>query len=242
MLKKLMIRAWSGPLPPWVESWRLNTAALKPYGWDFVIVNNLAPVIELARTRLNLNLTIPPGTRKAGDLDPILGWLLQDMIKTYDFWGHCALDAVYGRVDRFLTDQVLAELDVFGNDPQSINGAFSVYRNCPEVNRLFSRVGANGPVTDHRGLTFGGWRELLEDPEVTGWDEGAFSDVVAAAGARGEIRFDSAHYLSNHRQLPPAILSMDLEGRLLDSSSPGPARELMMYHFNTKTEAPRWPL
>jgi hypothetical protein len=239
MLRKRFIRVWIGALPAWIDNYRRNTEPLAKYGFEWLIVTDYDLLAE--RCKRLLDITIAPyekiaGTRKAGDFDPALGVLFAEELKDYDFWGHTGLDCAYGRLDRFVSDEFLAGCDVFGNDPGAICGPFSLYRNTDVVNRLFQRVGQDGPVKDHLGRTFAGWRDLLECPRITGWDEGAFSNVVAMAAQAGEIRFKSAFWQA-HDSMPghPDLTALP-DGSLIDNVS---KRETMMFHFNHTRQ---WPL
>lgn len=237
MLKKLMIRVWFGPLPPWVEEWRKNTESLARFGWSFWLVNDYD--FFAARCEQTLGIKIAPyekvaGTRKAGDFDPAYGMIFAEELQMFDFWGHTALDNVFGRLDRFLSDEFLGGCDVFGNDPNAICGPFSLYRNTPKVNALFLGV----PT----------WREQLEAAEMTAFDEKDFSDHVTEVAAAGVIRFKTAFWQSHDKQrghLPNPRLRIEPDGTLRDLAI---GVETMMFHFNRHIDATkpfwgrRWPV
>lgn len=170
--------------------------------------------------------------RKIAEYDPALG-VTELALEAgpnwkdpfYAFWGHCNLDCVYGRLDRWLTEEFLESLDIFGNDPGAICGPLSVYRNVPRVNRLFFQVP--------------GWKEIFESPKFHGFDEGAFSRRVVEADREGIIRFKSSFWQSHdkmpgHTEKPRIHLESD--GALWDEVLD---KEIMMFHFNRYR---KWPL
>lgn len=227
MLKKLFIRVWIGELPEWYPKWKEHVKHLSEYGFDFWVINDHEFVRRLCKEKLDIDINIPAGTRKAADFDPFYGIIFEDYLKDYDFWGHTNLDLVLGRLDRFVSDKFLETLDVFGNDPNAICGPFSLYRNIPVVNNL--------------ALEYDKWKELLEETTVKpayGFDEGTFSEMVVGAHNAGRLRFKSAFWQSHDKQsghLLPRIKILE-DGTLWDEVK---NEETMMFHFNRSRQ---WPL
>ncbi len=86
---------------------------------------------ELFQSKFDFPISIPnPG--KLHDFKPAYGYIFADYLKDYDFWGHTDYDVVYGKLDDFITDELLDSYDkVF------TKGHFALYRNCEEINMLF---------------------------------------------------------------------------------------------------------
>lgn len=221
MLRKLLIRTWFGPLPQWTQQWKANTAALSKYGFDFLLVDDYDWFRD--RCEQTLGITIAPydsiaGTRKAGDFDPAYGLIFAEELAGYDFWGHCALDCVYGRLDRYVSDFLLDALDIFANDPGAICGPFTLYRNAPLINNLFKRVP--------------GWQSFLESPTMFGFDEIQFNTVVQQASTNRELRFHTAFWQSHdcqERHTPIPRMDLLPDGTLYDTATQS---ETMMFHFH----------
>lgn len=229
-LRKLMIRTWFGPLPNWYDRYCGHVQHLRKSGWDFWIINDLDWFRKLVYEKLAIRIDCAPGTRKNGDYDPALGVILNDYIKGYDFWGHVGLDCVFGRLDKFLPDERLDTLDVYGNDPEAICGPFSVYRNCAIVNQAF-RQAEN-------------YLEAFATSRYFGWDETEFSNYVNALAGHGEINFYSGFMQEHDKQpwhMPKPNLQIDADGSLW-SVDPGVRREIMMFHFNRKDVQHVWPI
>ena len=66
---------------------------------------------------------------KLCDYKPLYGLIFQDWLKGYDFWGHVDPDIIWGKLDSFITDDLL---DKYGRLYR--RGHFTLYRNTPGVN------------------------------------------------------------------------------------------------------------
>ena len=224
-MRKLFIRTWIGPLPLWYDQWCKHVETLKPLGFDFLVENNYEAFRARCHDKLGIDINVTPGTRKAGDFDPAYGVLFEEELKSYDFWGHTGLDVCFGRLDRFVPDELLQTLDIFGNDPNAICGPFSLYRNCDPVNNLF-RERAD-------------WKEILEANRMYGFDEIEFSEVVVKAAEEGRIRFKSGFWQSHDTQPghnPTPQMSILPDGTLWDRVK---QQETMMFHFHRYRQ---WPI
>ncbi len=134
---------------------------LAPLGYDFLFVHDPLFMAQRVRETLGIEVSFAEGGTKTHDFRPTFGHLFARELEGYHFWGHTDLDCVYGRVDRWLTDEILSEVDVFTNDAQGISGPWTLYRNAPYVNLLYQEVQ--------------GWRMYLESWRTTGWVEKAFA-------------------------------------------------------------------
>jgi len=90
------------------------------------------------------------------------GFLFEDRLGGYDFWGHCDLDMIFGNLRKFLREEILNAF------PKILcRGHLALYRNTHEVNRYFMleapgvidyRQAFQGTGTDQ--LTFDEWRGI----------------------------------------------------------------------------------
>lgn len=69
---------------------------------------------------------------KLCDYKPTYGKVLHEWIHEYDFWGYCDVDMIFGRIDHFVTDQILQEYDQIYH-----HGHFTLYRNNDINNNRF---------------------------------------------------------------------------------------------------------
>lgn len=231
MLKKLMIRTWFGDLPPWTQQFVNHVTFLEEYGWHFLLVTNIDYYRKQFEEKVGMRPAIYENTRKAGDFDPFIGKVFEDQIKGFDYWGHYNLDAVYGRLDRWIPDSFLENLDIFANDPGAICGPFTVYKNTERINKLYEQV----PT----------WRRNVRTPDFLGWDERDFNLAVQDRVLDGRIVMGSGFFQTHdhvsrlhrrHQESELPYIKIRSDGSLLDIVA---GKEAMMFHFN---QTRRWPV
>ena len=72
---------------------------------------------------------------KLCDYKPAYGYLFQEYLEGYEYWGYCDVDMIFGNLKRFLPDNVIGEYDKIGH-----LGHLSLYKNQTEINTLFMRT------------------------------------------------------------------------------------------------------
>ena len=245
-MKKVFLNTMFGaPFPEeWTNGFIENVQRLEPFGWYWKIftpneyeskgnVEFIKMDIEDFDSRIEKATGINPHNyidgvaphKLVSDYYPAHGVIFPEYIKDADFWGHCNWDVVYGRLEHYLPDEFLEDCDIFGNDPDAINGVFSLYRNIDKVNNLFKKNPS--------------WQEAFSNLEkLYTFDEDLFTQTVREAHASGDIRFKSAFWLQFDRQeqhKPKPILKIKDNGALVDKNN----KEMMLFHFSfTK----KWPL
>lgn len=215
--KTLLIRTWVGDLPEWYLKWEVHAKKWK--GFDYLVVNDYDFLKKRIKDKLGCELVDEVARYYISDFDPTFGVLFEEEIGGYDFWGHINLDCVYGRLHRYMTDEFLDDVDIFGNDPDAINGAFSLYRNVEKVNKLFYRV----PF----------WKEILEIPKLMAFDEIHITKLLRTTD---DIRFKSGYLQENDKQsdhIPTPQVRLKDDGTLINTKT---GNEMMMFHFNRTRE------
>ena len=199
VLRKLMIVQWSGPLPDWTAKWIANADRVRDagHGWDFL----LDPDPDSIHRRIRgLGVTPPPLTgRKLCDYRPALGEMYANDVAAYDFWGHTDLDCVYGPLWDYVTDELLAETDVYSNDWEPrMCGPFSLYRTAT-ASSVF-RLDA-------------GWRDIFEFPVHVAYDERGIAAALGKSGLRRTHRhFEGEDSMYVHFTSHPKTYPTDLSG------------------------------
>ena len=217
MIKKLMIVPWFGSFPPWMDRWIANIEVLKSSGYDFLLTTNLDLFNDRCERLLGFRTPIVPGGGKLHDYRPLLGFLFQEELKGYDFWGHTDFDCVYGDVAKFLPDSKLAELDVYADGPY-ICGPWTLYRNDPfKVNDLYTQVSD--------------WVAQVQDPSTSGWAEGVFSRALEHMRDAGKLRLE---FGSLHRYEAEDFSKLVVGRRTLFLGND----EIFMYHFRRTKRYP----
>lgn len=70
--------------------------------------------------------------KKFCDYKPAYGYIFEDYLKDYDFWGYCDVDLIFGDLKEFITDDILKQYDRLFS-----LGHFSLYKNNKEINGMF---------------------------------------------------------------------------------------------------------
>lgn len=91
---------------------------------------------------------------KLCDYKPAYGYIFEDKIKPYDFWGHCDIDLILGDIRKFVTNDVLCQFDRIYEF-----GHLSLYRNDIKVNRAFMEEG---------GMNY---KDVYSSPIISVFDE-----------------------------------------------------------------------
>jgi hypothetical protein len=91
---------------------------------------------------------------KLCDFRPAFGEVFADELTGYDFWGHCDLDVVFGRIRDHLPPEA------FAADKVLVQGNFALYRNTPEAAGWFRH--------EIDGISY---REVMTTPAARHFDE-----------------------------------------------------------------------
>lgn len=76
---------------------------------------------------------------KLCDLKPAYGVIFADLLRPYDFWGHCDADVIFGDIRGFMTDALLDAHDLICVRREYVTGFFTLFRNVAPFNRLFEQ-------------------------------------------------------------------------------------------------------
>lgn len=71
---------------------------------------------------------------KLCDYKPAFGIILSDLIKGYEYWGHCDSDVIWGNLKHFLNEELMTHYDKF-----YCHGHLTIYRNTQFVNNLYKK-------------------------------------------------------------------------------------------------------
>lgn len=91
--------------------------------------------------------------QKLCDFKCAYGYIFEDILAEYDWWGHCDLDQIFGRLGDFITVEMLNAYDKIGS-----LGHLTLYRNTRENNRVFMSTDRYRSVfTTETGCAFDEW-------------------------------------------------------------------------------------
>lgn len=144
-MKICIIVCWFGKFPDYFKLWEKSCSFNENYNFLLVTDQNYSSRVKnikivkmkleelnnLINDKLGLNIKlIKP--YKICDFRPAFGIIFKDYLKDYDFWGHCDIDQIFGKLDDFISNEMLEKYDRINK-----NGHFSLYRNCKIINNLF---------------------------------------------------------------------------------------------------------
>ena len=129
---------------------------------------------ENASKRLKVDFH-PEHAYKLCDLRPFYGFIHQDILEQYDFWGYGDNDLIYGNLKVLTNDNMLNLYDVITTMSERIAGHFAIFRNNEKFRSL--------PFKCSR------WKEQLLYIEHVGFDESDWVRMVLP-----EKRFLTAIY------------------------------------------------
>lgn len=76
---------------------------------------------------------------KLCDYRPAYGWVFQDYLKDFSYWGYCDIDLIFGDIMSFLK-----RIDYNRYDRLFSFGHLTIYRNTPKINNLFREKNTQG--------------------------------------------------------------------------------------------------
>lgn len=170
-------------------------------------------VAELNRRCTDLlGVDIDIQRRKLCDLKITYGVVFAQDLAGFDFWGCSDLDIIWGDIRRFASDERLQAHDIFSSRRDKLSGHCTLYRNVPEVNRLFTRI------PNVSGLLASSHYEHLDERELTKY-------------VRADPRVYWEEELATNAAYQKALGNQDLWWRNGRTFGPD-GRELMYIHFH----------
>lgn len=117
-------------------NWLIFTDSTKKYSYPknvkkiYMKFSTLKKLIQ-SKFDFPIKLTSP---KKLCDYKPAFGYIFEDYIKGYDYWGHCDLDTIMGKLDDFIPQLLKKKYDKIFT-----LGHFILYKNNLENNRRFMK-------------------------------------------------------------------------------------------------------
>ena len=172
---------------------------------------------------------------KLCDFRPAFGAIFAEELAGYDFWGHCDLDLIFGRIRDHLPAVA------FEADKVLFNGNFSLYRNTEataawyrhEVGKVSYRDALSNPAAMHFD-EWAGIYYIVEDLGAPSWHENVIFDIsfhryrtrAEPTAGRGLARYawedgEVCEYrLSRGRPVRSTALLIHFQKRVLRPPSP----------------------
>lgn len=170
MKKACFIIPYFGKLPNYFQLFLKSCASNTDYSWliftddttDFKYPNNVTRVLtsfedikKVFASKFNFKLALDT-PYKFCDFKPTYGYVFENYLKDFLFWGYCDIDTLMGNLNDFLTDDFLSLYDkIFAL------GHMTLYRNTSENNKVFMRK--------YKGRLL--YKEYLTNPKICVFDE-----------------------------------------------------------------------
>jgi hypothetical protein len=110
-------------------------------------------VLVQSKFDCKVNLQTP---YKLCDLKPMYGYIFEEYIEGFRFWGHCDVDTLMGNLASVLTNDLLNEYD-----KMFCLGHMVIYRNTQDINGLFMSIHNDRYI----------YKEVLANPSYCWFDE-----------------------------------------------------------------------
>lgn len=117
---------------------------------------------NLVSSRLSIQFN-PESAYKLCDIRPAFGFIHDELIKGYDFWGFGDLDLVYGDLRTLYTKEYLSKYDLYSNHATRVSGHLCLIRNTKKMKNIFRRIPS--------------WEEKFSNKKHLAVDERAFSKL-----------------------------------------------------------------
>jgi hypothetical protein len=101
-----------------------------------IIKYNLDSIGLIASKKLGFIVSLP-NAYKLCDFKPTYGYIFNEHIKGYDFWGHCDIDLIFGDIRKFMNNKLLSEYEVISSRHDYVAGTFTLFKNNEKINSLF---------------------------------------------------------------------------------------------------------
>lgn len=198
------INVYFGTFPNYFEFWLESCRINKGYDWIIFTDNKgkyeYPPNVHVFHTTINevrnriqslfefeISLETP---YKLCDYRPAYGEIFREELKGFDFWGHCDMDLIWGKISHFITAEILENYDkifewghctLYRNDDYICSG----YRKFGKENGIGYKEVFTNPknmVFDENGgsLKWGGINSLFKNHKVSIYSETPFDDLKIA--------------------------------------------------------------
>lgn len=103
----------------------------------------------------------PVNPYKLCDLRPFYGFIHQNILKDYDFWGYGDIDLIWGNIRHFYNDKILSMHDILSTHADRFSGHLTLVHNLSYIN--------------NRAFDIPNWQSLLIDNKNYALDEQHFT-------------------------------------------------------------------
>lgn len=151
-MKIALIIPYFGKLPQWSDLFFYSV--MKNAGLDFYFFTDIdfdekylsLPNVFVEKTSWNdycdtvskkLNIDFhPQKAYKLCDLRPFYGYIYQDLLSGYGYWGFCDIDLVFGNIGDFVKTKTSIGYEVISTHGDKVSGHFCLFKNVEKFRQL----------------------------------------------------------------------------------------------------------
>ena len=161
-----------------------------------------------------------PSVRKICDWKTAYTFLFSDIVKDYEYWGHCDLDVIFGDVDSYL-EPLLDNYSIISGDCRRLCGPFTIYQS----------------IIGHVWKCHHNWAHLMLECDHVAYDESGLDVATKNTNLRicygQSIGRKMQNYGSPHLSPPLRIPATWQDGTLTIDED---GRETMFIHMGHKNQ------
>jgi hypothetical protein len=187
---------------------------------------------SLASLKLGLNVSLSYGY-KLCDFKPAYGVIFEDYLKPYDFWGYCDIDVIWGKINCFITEDILENFDIITTLETHLAGHFTLYRNNETTLNLFrytddyKKIFTDGTTNYHFDESCLRYGEFYEPDELKQFGKTvSMSDIAMTLKMKQKLRLYMKKVIRDH---PDPICYEYRDGVLTDLNN---GEEFMYHHLS----------
>lgn len=144
--KVCFIVPYFGDFPSYFELFLKSCASNKEFKWliitdnqkDYEYPENIRKIDlsfqdckKIVQSKFDFSISLN-NPKKLCDYKPAYGYIFDEYLTDFDFWGYCDIDLIFGNLSNFITDDLLNEYDRLFS-----LGHLSLYRNNRKINTMF---------------------------------------------------------------------------------------------------------
>lgn len=138
----------------------------------------------LLHQRLGIN-TEKMTPYKICDFRAAFGYIHQEELKNYDFFGYGDIDLIYGNIRNIITEKILKN-NIISTHSDRLSGHFALIGNSEKYRTAFFKIP--------------NWKRLFEADHHIGLDEGAFSRLFRRRKKASKLFFAAMKLLSSYHR------------------------------------------
>ena len=188
-MKKLLILPYFGEFNCYFKLWLISCGENKNIDWliitDSDVQESVPNNVKIVRKtfedlknefqkKFNFKISLEK-PYKLCDYKQFYGYLFEEYLEDYDFWGYCDCDVIFGDIMRFLPESIFETYDKILR-----TGHLSFVRNTKAINELFKKYDT--------------YKIILSSPVIYGYDESIDGYHL---GFAGELLDNGYHFYQN---------------------------------------------